>query len=87
MHVQAQAPAFVCTKMAPEDMRPSLDAPPADKYVASAVRHIGYEDLSVPYFKHAMDRCGFRTLFLIFQSVLAGNLLRVCAQRLDHVTT
>lgn len=38
-------------------MKPSLDAPSADRYVAAAVRHIGYENHAVPYIKHALDRC------------------------------
>lgn len=46
--VQNQAPAYVATKMS-KIKKPTLDAPSPAVWVASAVKHIGYEPTSCPY--------------------------------------
>ena len=46
--VQNQAPAYVATKMS-KIRKPTLDAPSPANWVAAAVKHIGYEPTSVPY--------------------------------------
>ena len=51
-----QAPAFVATKMA-KMRRTSLLVPSAARWVASAVRHVGYEAKAFPYPPHAMLSC------------------------------
>ena len=53
--MQAQAPAYVSTKMT--NVKATWSAPSAGRYAAAAVRHVGYEDYAVPYYKHALDRC------------------------------
>lgn len=49
--VQNQAPAYVATKMS-KIKKPTLDAPSPAVWVASAVKHIGYEPTSCPYWYH-----------------------------------
>lgn len=51
VHVQNQAPAYVATKMS-KIRKPTLDAPSPAKWVESAVRAIGYEPTSCPYWYH-----------------------------------
>jgi len=46
--VQNQAPMYVATKMS-KIRRPTLDAPSPKAWVASAIKHIGYEATSCPY--------------------------------------
>ena len=46
--VQNQAPAFVATKMS-KIRKARLDAPTPAKWVESAIKHIGYEATSCPY--------------------------------------
>lgn len=49
--VQNQAPAYVATKMS-KIKKPTMDAPSPAVWVASAVKHIGYEPTSCPYWYH-----------------------------------
>ncbi|KAK9807956.1 hypothetical protein WJX73_007431 [Symbiochloris irregularis] len=51
--VQNQAPAFVATKMS-KIRKATIDAPTPAKWAASAIRHIGYESSSCPYWFHAI---------------------------------
>ena len=51
VHVQNQAPAYVATKMS-KIRKPTLDAPSPAKWVAAAVRAIGHEPTSCPYWYH-----------------------------------
>ena len=51
VHVQNQAPAYVATKMS-KIRKPTLDAPSPAKWVSAAVRAIGYEPTSCPYWYH-----------------------------------
>ena len=46
--VQNQAPAYVATKMS-KIRHATIDAPSPAKWVASAIKHIGYEATSCPY--------------------------------------
>ena len=46
--VQNQAPMYVATKMS-KIRRPTLDAPAPKAWVADALKHIGYEATSCPY--------------------------------------
>lgn len=51
VHVQNQAPAYVATKMS-KIRKPTLDAPSPAKWVSAAVRAIGHEPTSCPYWYH-----------------------------------
>ena len=51
VHVQNQAPAYVATKMS-KIRKPTLDAPSPAQWVAAAVRAIGHEPTSCPYWYH-----------------------------------
>jgi 17beta-estradiol 17-dehydrogenase / very-long-chain 3-oxoacyl-CoA reductase len=51
--VQNQAPAYVATKMS-KIKKPTMDAPSPAVWVASAVKHIGYEPTSCPYWCAAL---------------------------------
>ena len=46
--VQNQAPMYVATKMS-KIRRPTLDAPSPKDWVADAIKHVGYEATSCPY--------------------------------------
>lgn len=46
--VQNQAPAYVATKMS-KIRRATLDAPSPKRWVEDAIKHIGYETTSCPY--------------------------------------
>ena len=46
--VQNQAPMYVATKMS-KIRRPTLDAPSPKAWVADAIKHVGYEATSCPY--------------------------------------
>ena len=50
---QNQAPLYVATKMS-KIRRPSLTAPSPQAWVNSAVRHIGYEAITTPYWVHGL---------------------------------
>ena len=52
--VQNMAPLFVATKMS-KIRRASLGAPSAAQWARAAVRHIGYETTSTPYWFHALQ--------------------------------
>lgn len=52
--VQNMAPLFVATKMS-KIRRPGLGAPSAAKWARSAIRHVGYETTSCPYWFHALQ--------------------------------
>merc|ERR1711920_279914 len=54
IHVQAQAPLYVATKMA-KIRKTSLMVPSPANYARSAVAHIGYEDTVSPYWSHALQ--------------------------------
>lgn len=53
IHVQSQTPFFVTTKLA-KIRHASLTVPSAAQYAKSAVRHIGYESVTSPYWVHAL---------------------------------
>lgn len=60
--VQNQAPGFVATKLS-KIRKPTIDAPTPDVWAAAAIRHIGYESTSSPYWRApgpptCMMRCG-----------------------------
>ena len=46
--VHNQAPAYVATKMS-KIRKPTMDAPSPANWVASAVKHIGYEPTQCPF--------------------------------------
>ena len=48
LDVHNQAPAYVATKMS-KIRRATLDAPTPKRWVASAIKHIGYEPTQCPY--------------------------------------
>ena len=51
--VQLQAPLYVATKMA-KIRRPSTTVPSPDQYARAAVREIGYEPRTTPFFVHKL---------------------------------
>jgi hypothetical protein len=51
VHVQAQVPLFVATKLA--SMRPSLTVPTPDAYARYACSAIGYETVVSPHWTHS----------------------------------
>ena len=60
--VQNQAPGFVATKLS-KIRKPTIDAPTPDVWAKAAVRHVGYESTSSPYWcapghPSCMTRCG-----------------------------
>merc|ERR1712039_1045848 len=61
IHVQAQAPLFVATKMA-KIRKTSLTVPSPAAYARSAVAHIGFEDTVSPYWSHALQLWSIRQL-------------------------
>mmetsp|Transcript_69487 Transcript_69487/g.192295 ORF Transcript_69487/g.192295 Transcript_69487/m.192295 type:complete len:318 (+) Transcript_69487:87-1040(+) len=61
VHVQAQAPLFVATKLA-KIRKTSLTVPSPAAYAREAVKHIGYEDTVSPYWAHAVQLCLLRHL-------------------------
>ena len=52
--IQNMAPLFVATKMS-KIRKPRLDAPSASQWARAAVRHIGYETTSSPWWFHALQ--------------------------------
>ena len=48
--VQNQAPGFVATKLS-KIRKPTIDAPTPDVWAKAAVRHVGYESTSSPYWR------------------------------------
>ncbi|KAK9822366.1 hypothetical protein WJX81_002026 [Elliptochloris bilobata] len=52
--VQNQAPGFVATKLS-KIRKASMEVPSPDTWAAAAVRHIGYESTSSPYWFHALQ--------------------------------
>ena len=52
--MQNMAPLFVATKMS-KIRKPRLDAPSAAQWARAAVKHIGYETTSSPYWFHALE--------------------------------
>jgi len=54
IHVQASLPGFVATKLS-KIRRTSFFVPSATSWARSAVAHIGYEPLSIPYWTHALQ--------------------------------
>jgi len=52
IHVQVQRPMFIKTKMS--KTRESLMIPRPEKYAKAAMKHIGYEAVSSPYWVHAL---------------------------------
>jgi len=53
VHVQSSLPGFVATKLS-KIRSTSLTVPSANAWARSAIAHIGYEPLSVPYWSHAL---------------------------------
>ena len=51
---QNMAPLFVATKMS-KIRKPSIAAPSPAQWARSAVKHIGYETISCPYWFHAVE--------------------------------
>lgn len=54
VQVQNQAPLFVATKMS-KIRKPRIDAPTPGTWAAAAVRAMGFETLSFPYWFHALQ--------------------------------
>ena len=54
IHVQCQVPLFVTTKLA-KIRHSSLFVPTPSGYAKAAVRAIGYESLTSPYWTHALQ--------------------------------
>lgn len=52
--IQNMAPLFVATKMS-KIRKARLDAPSATQWANAAVKHIGYETTSSPYWFHALQ--------------------------------
>lgn len=52
--MQNMAPLFVATKMS-KIRKPRLDAPSAAQWARAAVKHIGYETTTSPYWFHALQ--------------------------------
>lgn len=52
--MQNMAPLFVATKMS-KIRKPSLSAPSAAQWARAAIKHIGYETTSSPYWFHALQ--------------------------------
>ena len=52
--IQNMAPLFVATKMS-KIRKPRLDAPSAAQWARAAVKHVGYETISSPYWFHALQ--------------------------------
>jgi len=61
IHVQAQAPLFVATKLA-KIRKTSITVPSPDEYARIAAKHIGYEDSVSPYWAHALQLWFLRQL-------------------------
>jgi len=61
IHVQAQAPLFVATKLA-KIKKTSLTVPSPAAYARSAVAHIGFEDSVSPYWSHALQLWAMRII-------------------------
>jgi len=61
IHVQAQCPLFVATKMS-KIRNPRVDAPSAKTYVRAATSAIGYESLCSPYWCHKLMLWGMSLL-------------------------
>ncbi|KAK1425912.1 hypothetical protein QVD17_21275 [Tagetes erecta] len=58
IHVQCQVPLYVCTKMASEVAmvgKSCLFIPTAEEYAKAAIRQIGYEPRSMPYWPHSIQ--------------------------------
>ncbi|KAK9117410.1 hypothetical protein Sjap_016357 [Stephania japonica] len=58
IHVQYQVPLYVATNMAARVAsveKPSLFTPSPDDYARAAIRCIGYESISSPYWAHALQ--------------------------------
>jgi len=75
IHVQAQAPLFVATKLA--KVRESFPAVPSPAgYAKEAIKHIGYEDSVSPYWGHAIQLWVLRQLpeWAVIQINLAMHL-------------
>jgi len=61
IHVQAQAPLFVATKLA-KIRKTSLTVPSPAAYARKAAAHIGYEDSVSPWWSHALQLWSLRQL-------------------------
>jgi len=71
VHVQASLPSFVATKLS-KIRNASLFVPSPNAWARSAVAHIGYEPLSIPYWTHALQ---FWVASLLPSSFIASKLL------------
>ncbi|CAM9480930.1 unnamed protein product [Phaeothamnion confervicola] len=71
VHVQCQVPLLVATKLA--KVRPAWDKPSPDAYARAAVRAVGYEPVSSPYWSHALQLWVMSTLpFAVVNKVVYG---------------
>lgn len=83
--VQNQAPMYVATKMS-KIRRPTLDAPSPARWVASAIRHIGYEATSCPYWCLMFPPSAFHALSHshTLQSALSPHTLSMTHPHAPH---
>ena len=70
---QVQCPSFVTSKLS-KIRQPSLMVPSPSTYVNAAVKAIGYETVSIPYWPHAVQYAVSR---LLPESVVAWYIMRV----------
>ena len=76
IHFQAQTPLFVATKLAKQ--RASFTVPEPRAYVAAAMKAIGYETVTSPFWMHAVMTYIAKALPSFIMNKVAMNMHLVC---------